>query len=513
MSLLRLSAAVVEAVARSLRIVDHRTGAMTPWAPNAEQLACWRASEAHSWVFAAKPRQVGATTGYQLDDMLWCKVNDIAGNRVRCGLYVDVDKKLSEREAFARSVVDQCELFAGVDVNSERVLFPGGSVLEFGTGSGSSEGRSGSFQRLHLSELPFWKNEHTYGSLLPALSLDGQLIVETTLDVQGPSGLLARKLWQDESARFHRLRFDVESHSEYRLDEDRITDEQWQLAQREGFTNRRAAAWWLGHALPNLCAGDMHRLQREYPQREGHMLAQAAGLWCSTPSRVIAPLRTIDVEGHSLWIYREPEDTSAQMVIGVDVAKGAGADASAIAVIDQRDEALCAMLHDNTIRTPPLARATKIATDLYTRHYRSSHPGLIAPPPSSVPAVLVETNGVGTGPLQQLHELGVPAVDVHLAGAEGRSIIYHCLLYAAEAAAACTLAGPQVLADECSELRRDPVTGQWRGRKDGLVAVGHALRWSRLRPYREPERAPDPDVVDVDALIRAHMPQRGSRIW
>jgi hypothetical protein len=55
------------------------------------------------------------------------------------------------------------DVFKGCSVNSERVTFPRGSVLVFGTGSGKSEGRSGSFQRLHLSELPFWANDTTYG--------------------------------------------------------------------------------------------------------------------------------------------------------------------------------------------------------------------------------------------------------------------------------------------------------------------------------------------------------------
>jgi hypothetical protein len=513
-SLLRLRPEAVEQVARGLHIIDHATGATAPWVPNSEQVALWQATAAHPWVFAAKPRQIGATTAAQLDDMLWAKVNDIAGNRVRCGLYVDVDKKLDERVAFARMVVQQCgDLFAGVDVNSERILFPGGSVVVLGTGSGSSEGRSGSFQRLHLSELPFWKNPDTFGSLLPSLSLSGQLVVETTLDVQAPNGILARNLWQDPTNRFHRLFFGVESHLEYRLPADRITDEEWALAQKEGFTIREAAAWWLSEALPNKVAGDMARLMREYPQTTGHMLSTASGLWVKRPSAVVAPLRILDVEGHALHIYREPAETSGQLVIGVDVAKGAGADASVIAVVDKRDERLVAMLHDRLIRTPPLARAVRVAADLYTRHRRSSHPGLIADPPPQRPDVVVETNGVGTGPLQLLHEAGVGAVDLHLAGAEGRSVIYTALLLAGQAAEAGVLAGPAVLAEECSELHRHPVTGEWKGRKDGLVAYGHAVRWARLHPYREGPTMPDPDVVDEAELIRRMMGSGRSRIW
>jgi hypothetical protein len=197
MSLLWLPSAVVVGVAAQLQITDHKTGATHKWKPNTEQCRLMEATSTGAWVYAAKPRQVGATTITQLDDMLWCAANDHAGNRVRAALYVDTEDKLREREAFARSVVGQLpDLFKGCDVNSDRVLFPKGSVLTFGTGSGKSEGRSGSFQRLHLSELPFWSNPLTYGALIPALSLDGQVIIETTLDVDAPNGALTRDLWR-----------------------------------------------------------------------------------------------------------------------------------------------------------------------------------------------------------------------------------------------------------------------------------------------------------------------------
>lgn len=481
--------------------------------PNPEQIKLWSTLELHSWVFAAKPRRVGFTTATQFDDMLWCAVNDADGQRVRCGLYLDNDKKLAEREQFCRDVQrDLPDVFGGIDINSERVKFPRGSVLEFGNGSGKSEGRGGGFQRLHITELPFWQNAATYAALMPAMTDTSIVIIETTLDITGPNGILARDVWQDPTNSFHRFFCAVEDHPSYRSDLP-ITTEEWAFCVKNGFTDRRAAAWWLKVALPNKVAGDLVKLMREYPQLEGHMLAAAGGLWVTRPTDIIDPVRVVDCEGFSLLIFRELDQTSRQLVVAVDVAKGNGGDASAIAVVDKRDGKLCAMLYDNLIRTPPLARATRKAVEFYTTPRLSSFPGLIKNPDPIVPDCIVETNGVGTGPVQMLWEAGVQAVDVHLSGQEGNSIMYNVLLNAADAANSGTLKGPAVLAHECSNLTRDPVTGAWKGRKDGLVAYGHAARWAKLAPYVEPAKIKDADVID-DEFVRKMMGNNNlSRLW
>jgi hypothetical protein len=511
MALLRLPVDAIDAVARQVKIVNHMTAETSPWFPHEEQRAIWGACAAHDWVFAAKPRRVGATTAVELDDMLWCLVNDANGNRVRCGLFVDTDEKSKERVAFAMSVIDQLfELFAGCDINSERILFPRGSVMEFHTGSGKNAGRGGGYQRIHVTELPFFLNDTTLGALLPSMSMTSQVIIETTIDVTGPNGIATRSLWRDPLNRFHRVFFSVEDHHDYRRDPGLITDEQWAWCQGEGFTDRRAAAWWLRDALPNLCGGDMHTLQREFPQTEGHLFSSAAGLWVKRPTETLTPKRVVDCEGHSLLIYRELAETSGQIAIAVDVSKGGGRDASVIAVVDKRDETLCAMLHDNTILTTTLARALRTANDLYTMHHPSPAPNILPTPAPTRPDLDIETNGIGAGPLQYARELGLSVVDVHLSGAEGRSIMYDVLLRAKEAAEAGVLAGPSQLAVECDELHRDPVTGEWKGRKDGLVAYGHAVRRCRKNPYRAPQVfVPKEQAIDGRAMIRALQRPKG----
>ena len=506
MALLRLPVEALDAVARQLLIVNHRTGETSPWTPHDEQRTIWSACQQHDWVFAAKPRRVGATTAVELDDLLWCLANDANGDRVRCGLFVDTDEKSKERVAFASSVIDQMpELFDGADINSERVLFRRGSVMEFHTGSGKNAGRGGGYQRIHVTELPFFLNDSTLGALLPSMSMTSQVIIETTIDVTGPNGIATEQLWDDPQNRFERVFFAVEEHADYVADPARINETQWEFCQGEGFSRRESAAWWLTYALPNLCHGDMQTLMCEFPQKRAHLFSKAAGRWVQTPTEVIAPLRVVDFEGHSIFIYRELPETSGQVLIAVDVAKGGGLDASVIAAVDKRDGTLVAMLHDNTILTPCLARATREIQRIYTIPPQSVWGGL-AHIEGYEPEVAYETNGVGTGPMQYAREIGVGVIDVHLSGTQGQSIMYDVLLNAKEAAESGVLKGPPHLARECRELHRDPVTGQWKGRKDGLVAYGHAARRARLNPYvdRERKRPPFSRVVDAEAMMAAH---------
>jgi len=496
-----LKPAAIKAFCESLKIVD-TVGATTPWRLNHEQTTALAHLSSAGWTFLAKPRQVGMTTLVQADDVLWCWLNDRLQNRVRCGLYVDTDKKLKERQAFAESVIRQKpKMFAGVDINSDRVLFPGGSVLEFGTGSGKNEGRSGTFQRLHLSEVPFWQNPSTYGALMPAIR-DRQCIVETTIDVDAPCGPLVKELWRGDNS-YTKVFFRVEDHEHYQADPAAITETEWDYARQQGFTIRAAAAWWLRHALPDLAGGDGQRLMREYPQIQEHMFAADAGRYIKGTPEVIRPVRTINRDGFELLIYREPADCSGEYMIACDVAAGKKRDASAVAVLDKRDRVMVACLRDNEIEAPALARALKASRDEYTVRFEPIIKGA-DPPSPRVPTVVVEVQGLGHGVAQAAREIGVGVVEQDVSGAEGSSLIAEVLRRSKVAVASGVLAGPAELATECDELRRDPVTGKWKGSKDLLVAYGHADRWCDLEPM-EPTKKPAPShlVIRAEEYINA----------
>ena len=488
----------MQRLAETLQIVDHATGATIPWRLNPEQLRMVRETSTGGWVFAAKPRQVGATTITQFDDMLWCAVNDAAGNRVRAGLYVDTEEKLKERQAFAQSCIDQMpEVFGKCTVNSEQMVFPGGSVLVLGTGSAKSAGRSGSFQRLHLSELPFWLNPGTYGALMPSLSLGGQAIIETTLDVDAPNGKLARDLWRLPN-RFSRLFFSVEDHDEYRADPLAISDEQWVWCQEQGFTIRESAAWWLGHALNDYCAGDLNKLMREYPQTTTHMFAAASTRWIPVDTKVTDPVLFYDCSGTRVPAWRRSADTSGQLVISVDTGKGVERDQTAVVVMDKKDHAICACFVSNRVDVHSFAAIVRDLVHHYTEKQSKEAVGWGIrhhnPPP---PSVVVEENGIGEAMVLELRRLGIPVIATTTDDAskvDGLTLVRTACIDG-------RLYGPKELAEEADELCKDE-RGNWKGRKDLCMALGFALIRVRLDPYQRPPQPRRPGQVDVEAMLR-----------
>lgn len=504
-ALLRVPPEALEAAARLLRITDHQTGATTLWAPNTEQLSLWRELHTAHSLFAAKPRRVGATTAVELDDLLWTAVNDRGGHRVRCGLVMHTDDATRERALLAASFATQLSIPIR-SATTERVIFRGGSELVFLTAGAHGIGRGDGFQRLHLSEVPFWPNPDTYGSLRPMLSEDGQLIIETTIDVSAPCGQLARTLWRELPSSVQRVFFSVEGHDLYRRDEAEINDAEWAMAAALGFTRRDSAAWWILVALRDKCVGDVVRALREYPQRAEHMFQSSSSRWCTTTPKVLTPLRTIPIDGAAVSIWREPADTSGQCVISVDTAGGKGRDRSSIVVIDKKDKALCATLIDDRITTPSLARACALLSSLYSREVDLGEMRGLYRASVSRPEVVVEDNGIGESTVQHCRETGLEVVPVTVDSAG--AVRYDALLLAREAVDSGWCAGPPELAEEADSLHRDPI-GRFVGRKDTLMALGHGLCQLRRSPYRAPVSPPQVDIIRGSALFRRHHPRVG----
>lgn len=498
MTLPVLPAGAMGVLAAACSITDHRTGATSRWQPNAEQVAGWEASERAQrrarWLFVAKPRQIGNTTARTLELAAWTATADGLGHRVRAAIVVDTDDKTRERSAVFGLFNRQLGL--GADVNSERARFPGGSVVEFVSAGSNRLGASGSYQRLLLSELSFWPSHvDTYGSLTATLSLDGFCEVDTTCDVAAGSGLLARRLWRDADNRFDKLFFPVELHDEYRADPAAISDDEWKWAQLEGFTRRDAAAWWFTSAVRDMAAGDLVRAMREFPQREEHMWSASTGRWVPATPAIVTPPLYIDAGGVRVPCWRAAQ-AGGQYVVGVDTASGKDRDRSAVVVIDKRDSAICAAYISNTITISELAAITKDVVDAYSRRahvdqWRVKHPAY-------QPDLIVEDNGIGEGTVDRLRTMGL-SVQTQTTDVAAK---YDGLLLSREAVVARKLFGPKDLADECDELVQDE-HGNWKGRKDLLMACGFALRLMRRSPYVVPKQPHDPQkVINGEDILR-----------
>jgi hypothetical protein len=494
-----LPAEAVELLARACRITDHRTGATTPWAPNAEQLEGWRRSEraqrAGRWLYAAKPRQIGNTTARTLELAAWVAVCDRLGHRVRAAIVVDTLDKVRERMAWVSAFSAQLGL--GASCNTERAAFPNGSSIDAVSAGSDRLGASGSYQRLLLSELSFWPSHvDTYGSLTATLSLDGFAEIDTTCDVAGGSGLLARRLWRDDENRYDKLFFPVELHDEYRADESLISDEEWAWAQAEGFTRRDSAAWWLTVAVRDLAAGDLTRAMREFPQRQEHMWSSSTGRWVPITPATTKPIGHLEAGGIRVPVWRTYAESSGQLVVAVDTATGKDRDRSAVVVLDKRDHAVCAAYTSNTITLSELATIVRDVCSHYTRapgfdqwHIRD---------PGYRPDLIVEDNGVGEGTVDRLRVMGL---DVQTQTTDVASK-HDGLLLAREAIVERRVYGPADLAEECDELHQDE-HGNWQGRKDLLMAIGFALRLCRRSPWVPPTPHKDPTKIDGQAILRS----------
>jgi hypothetical protein len=60
--------------------------------------------------------------------------------------------------------------------------------------------------------------------------------------------------------------------------------------------------------------------------------------------------------------------------------------------------------------------------------------------------------------------------------------------------------GPSDLAEECDDLAKDE-RGNWKGRKDLLMAIGFGLIQCRKSPWVEPPAPRRQGYVDVEAML------------
>lgn len=484
MTLLRIPWEVCATVAERLDILDNETGARTRWVPNAEQIAIWKALEAHPWAMFGKPRRIGATTAVMLYNVLWTSTADAMGHNVSCGVVLQDETKTKERVALAADFCKQLRPQGGVGFvdTTESITFANGARILGVTAGGKSVGRSGGFQRLHHSELPYWPSSSTYVSLMPTLSLNGECTVETTFDLDQPNGHQARDLWRQQNA-YHKHFFSVEGHEEYRKDPMSISDGRWREAQALGYTDRSAAAWFFGEAVPNKAAGDMLRALREYPQIEEHMFQSSAGRFISGTPEVLTPDEVLAVPGLSgewdVEVFIPRDQTSQDVLIGVDTATGKERDSSAIVVIDRKDAKVCAAFASNTIQPDDLARVVHAVQVTYTKPALIWNTVQLETP--RVPVAYVEDNGIGEATVQACERLGVVVQRVTTT----EESKYAGLLECKRMIESGMVRGPKRLAEECDDLHRDDL-GRFKGMKDMLMALGFVFNARKVSPYAPP---------------------------
>ncbi len=503
------NAVIAERIARDhLTIVNRETSARSRWIPNDEQIILWRLLEKHRHLIVAKSRKIGLSLAATEDDFLWTNCADQLGNRVRTVFAIDTDDKAQEHLERVADFADQLKVRVKVRHSAPYGLrFSNGSRLNLLTMGGEEPGRGGDIMRLHLTELPYAAHpEQAFHSLRSACTDTAPTLIETTMTPEPFTTALWRGWKRDPvtgrqvevGTEFKRKFFSVEEHRGYRCpqlsrtasssthllpvkDDDgqpktgELIEEAWLFAQRNGFTSRETAAWWMLHALPNLCGGEMLTLMHDYPQIEAHLFVATAGRVIDVTSEIAATVDRVDVHGLSghVWsldIYVRPEECSGNVFVTVDTAWGRGKTRSVVLVVDIADGRILACLASSLIMYDDLARVAQMARHHYLAEHLKQKRRV---------DLIVEINGSGNATCHELAKIGCPFHEMDQVknyrdhGADACVRHSKRMIETTDSNGKSKVLGPPELAEECDSLKKE--AGAYHGVKDIIMTLGMAL--------------------------------------
>lgn len=481
-------------VARELAIIDHASKTVRAWSPNREQMTAWEDLYHHRKTYFLKGRQIGMSTAVILYDVLWVTMNDAAGERVKCLLIWDTeDKGLAQIETAAWFCA---QLGISHDPGTARIRWPNGSKLEHITAGGQAAGRSLTFQRVHASEMPWWRRASKTWAGMQA-SIDGaEATLETTMGLDEP---LAADLWTKPND-WHKRFFTLESHDLYRADPRDLAPKDEEMLRKEGFTRLDTMAWAAAKIRDDF-NGDKIEFFREYPQTALHPFVVAEGRWVRADPKVTEHIFDLDVEGFDgrVWtvdVYRRPEDCKAP-VIAHDPALGKGGDNAVVLVIDAADDAICASFATNRCAPDDLALVIKSVWTHYTEAREVVRGGLSTvatiPPP-----VVIEPNGIGGAVVLLAKRAGVPVIE-HVTDQHNKFLGMN---YARRAIEEGRAFGPMLLAEEARDCRLE--RKQFVGKKDALMTLGIGYQYIEKNPWRPPPQGEKGRVVELGKKLKRH---------
>lgn len=491
-----LTARALEAFASQLQITQLVGGLTARWTPNEEQRRIWRAGETQQRRYITKARRVGASTALDLEDVLWTLEKDTDGHRVRTAIILHVEEKAKERIKQCASFFDQ--LGIRCEKSALSIELANGSQIVGVTAGSQGGSRTEGYQRARWEEFAFYPTD-SYGSISPSIGIGAPEVICTTIDIAASSGLLARNLWRAKND-FFKMFFPFELHAAYRADPALLSEQDWEWAKAEGFTNRSAAAYWFTEILANKCGGDVTRAMREYPQREEHMFTASEGRVVRTVPPVMEERYTLDVPGvgGDTWkasVYTAPDDTSGQLVGAIDTSQGIGESRSAVCILDKSNGKIVAAFAHAYARHDDLARVGQALQEHY-RPKKLRFKGF----PMRAPLLLVEKNGIGQATVTECERLGVEHEPIDAT----HDSIEQVITEAKRALEGGMTDVPLELAEECDELVRD-ARGKYLGRKDLLVTYGMCLVRRKLDGYVAPDnRADRDDRVEFQRALREY---------
>lgn len=480
----------MERIARKMDIVQLDGGATARWNVNGEQVAFWRAADTNLRRYVVKSRRIGISVAADIERCVQVSTWGKLGHKVTAAIFIDTEEKGKQRIAQCASFLQQMQIECTTQTYS--ISFPGGSKIDLVTVGGSNRGSG--YQHATYEEFAFY-GQGTFGEVSPTVSKGVRETIVTTIDVGAPNGRTAKELWYDKNSAFKKMFFSFQDHEIYRDTVSELTADEWDWAQKNGFTRKDSAAYWLREIVPNKCQNDVIRAFREYPPTEDKMFSSSDIMWVSKIPQIVDPVEVLRVQGirGDSWpvlIYKKPSDAPLIM-IAIDTAEGKNLDKTVVIGVDQTDWRPAFLLSSGKLMFDDAARVAFEMQQLYT------------PRSGVAPVVVIEEIGIGSATVATAATLGV-VHEVHTPTEEGK---YHQLMVSKMAVESGILEASQDLIDECHELHRNEKTGAFRGRKDILMAygmIGTRLRdnpWLKKKEVKQSEHVINGRKI-IEAIIR-----------
>lgn len=466
--------AQMRAVAALLRI-PLKDGAVGAWTLNRSQERLAGALAEGKSVIVLKLRQEGITSVC----LLWLMLLAVINPGLSFLIVLHDDESAKDKLAILRDWLGQVGVKPDM-AQAHKLRLPNGAEVHAKTshsgeaeGNEARKGRSGTYAAALLSEAAYYRNDKALGAIKAAVGR-GPIVLEST--ASGPHGFFAT-LWHDEAAPYEKVFLSVEDSDRCRMPEDTITDEEWARLQTEhGFKSREHAAFW-SHEL-RAVGGDVLSMLREYPVKPEDPFRASEGAWVAKVPKVLDPLRVTSTGVH---IYAEPnlDRRQKRYVLTQDVGEGVGGDWTPLFVLDRETHDIVAGWWSNTTPTDEAAQVVRWLFEQYRPD-----------------ACLVERNGVGVSAIKEARRLNVPVVEVWATEPEKYAKLLAAKRYLEERERV-----PEILVEESESLRVRLTRRnryQWIGRKDGMIALGQALEWLRLSPWK-----PEPVMSEEERYFAA----------
>jgi len=449
---------VALALTKALKLTDQKTGQVKQWDLYPMQKHVLNQFLSGQSTIVLKIRQVGIST-LSLYYALLRAITEpgisiaVVGNNYATSIKLTRDLK---------GMFDQ--LGVKIESNSmKHIQLANKSRITTLTAGAPSIGRGSTFSLMILSEAGFYKNSYVaMAALMPSLTLDGQLIYESTAEA---TDTVFRTVWEDKTSKFKKIFLGLEMHSKYVAEPDSITDARWEELKRlYKFTSRPHAAFWQMKLVQN--GGDEILNIKEYPLLPDQAFMAADGLWVKkTPD--ILPY-TKDSKYKDLHIYDTYKPDHIYCA-SVDTASGGGGDTddSVIIIYDVGEEKIAASFCSNSMTMDKL---TDVAQYLHAKYQYK--------------ILIVEKNGIGAGTYEFACKKGLPAVGYD-ATPESR---YRAFLWAKIQVEAGLCADENLRSNclNCQVVQNTTSNGyvKFSGKKDFLAALGFISHYlDHLRQY------------------------------